>query len=413
MPRDAAARYPRARVVVQARSALPNGRICGPRRSSGCIPFPSPVPLRGRALRTPNRPHAPRRQPSFRPFGVPSAPNRPNRLIPRPRLPAFDVRCARRCERPAAGPVRPGSHRRWDAYRVLDMGSARSDDARVLIPALRRMADWRGFFITGIVDQVGPDRVAVFIDWQNTYHCFRDAFHRPGDPGRCGNVRPKAFAELLASKGGPSRIVSQIAIYRGEPDPRRDKRTHAAHLRQRHRWEQECGALLRVRSRALRYPPGRPPSEAQEKGIDVQLAIDAMTMAIAGEYDVAVLVTTDTDLLPVVEGLLGLQRTERPTGRRGGRIQRAVPRALGQRRHRSMDRPAGLRRHPRSYRLQPLGSRSPSKPFALGACHQPGRPPHPSFGVPCATAGPVAPGPTPADARRLSPPAGPGRRPAR
>jgi hypothetical protein len=193
------------------------------------------------------------------------------------------------------------------------MGSARSDDARVLIPALRRMADWRGFFIPGIVDQVGPDRVAVFIDWQNTYHCFRDAFHRPGDPGRCGNVRPKAFAELLASKGGPSRIVSQIAIYRGEPDPRRDKRTHAAHLRQRHRWEQECGALLRVRSRALRYPPGRPPSEAQEKGIDVQLAIDAMTMAIAGEYDVAVLVTTDTDLLPVVEGLLGLkERNGRP-----------------------------------------------------------------------------------------------------
>lgn len=156
-------------------------------------------------------------------------------------------------------------------------------------------------------------RVAVFIDWQNTYHCFRDAFHQPDAPASYGNVRPKGLAELLVSKGELERILTHIGIYRGEPDPRKDPRTHAAHIRQRRSWEAECGPLLRVRSRALRYPPGRPPSEAEEKGIDVQLAIDAMTMAIAGEYDVAILVSTDTDLLPVVEGLLALKaRTGQP-----------------------------------------------------------------------------------------------------
>jgi hypothetical protein len=153
-----------------------------------------------------------------------------------------------------------------------------------------------------------PQRVAVFIDWQNVYHCAREAFHNPADdPSRHGNLRPNAFAQLLAEKGPADRVVSFIGIYRGQPDPRRDPRTHAAHMRQRQAWEAQCGPLLRVKTRALRYLSGRPLSEADEKGIDVQLAIDVMLMGVANEYDVAILATTDNDLLPVVEGLVALR----------------------------------------------------------------------------------------------------------
>jgi hypothetical protein len=63
-----------------------------------------------------------------------------------------------------------------------------------------------------------------------------------------------------------------------------------------------------MRTRSLRYLAGRPLSEAAEKGVDVQLAIDTMLLAVSGAYDTAILVTTDTDLLPVVEGILALQR---------------------------------------------------------------------------------------------------------
>ncbi len=101
--------------------------------------------------------------------------------------------------------------------------------------------------------------------------------------------------------------MSFIGIYRGQPDPRRDPRTHAAHMRQRQAWEAQCGPLLRVKTRALRYLSGRPLREADEKGIDVQLAIDVMLMGVANEYDVAILATTDNDLLPVVEGLVALR----------------------------------------------------------------------------------------------------------
>ena len=149
-------------------------------------------------------------------------------------------------------------------------------------------------------------RVAVFLDWQNVYHCAREAFHDELEPSRYGNVRPGALAELLVSKGTDEQLT-HVCIYQGEPDPRKDPRTHAAHMRQRQAWTRECGGLLRLRTRALRYPPARPTSDAEEKGVDVQLAIDAMVMAVRNEYDVAIIASADTDLLPVVEGLLALK----------------------------------------------------------------------------------------------------------
>jgi hypothetical protein len=153
-------------------------------------------------------------------------------------------------------------------------------------------------------------RVAVFFDWQNAYHCARDAFCDPDDPSRFGNFRPKAMAELLADKGPsgpPRRVVSFIGIYVGAPDPRRDAQGAAAQSRRIASWQRDGAGLVAVKSRGLRYPPGRPISEAEEKGVDVQLAIDAMVMAVRGEYDVAIIVSADTDLLPVVEGLLALK----------------------------------------------------------------------------------------------------------
>ena len=64
-------------------------------------------------------------------------------------------------------------------------------------------------------------------------------------------------------------------------------------------------------ARPLRYPPGWKLGSSErpiEKGIDVKLAIDAVMMALRGEYDVAVIASCDTDLVPVLEALLSLGR---------------------------------------------------------------------------------------------------------
>jgi hypothetical protein len=152
-------------------------------------------------------------------------------------------------------------------------------------------------------------RVAVFIDWQNCYHCAREAFHDPDtDPSYCGSIWPIKLAELLTSKG-PSedgRKLGFVGVYAGRPDPRKDPKTSAAHLRQCQTWQSLDDERLSLKTRSLRYPPNWPRQAAEEKGVDVQLAIDAMVMAARGEFDVAVVASADTDLLPVLEGVVAL-----------------------------------------------------------------------------------------------------------
>ena len=53
-------------------------------------------------------------------------------------------------------------------------------------------------------------------------------------------------------------------------------------------------------TQGLRYPPTWPTDPAQEKGIDVAWAIDFVRLAITGAYDVGVMMSTDTDLLPAL-----------------------------------------------------------------------------------------------------------------
>lgn len=62
---------------------------------------------------------------------------------------------------------------------------------------------------------------------------------------------------------------------------------------------QSAGAI--VIPRTLRYPSDWPKTKAEQKGIDVLLAIDFVTLAIDGEYDVGVIASGDSDLLPALE----------------------------------------------------------------------------------------------------------------
>ncbi len=54
-------------------------------------------------------------------------------------------------------------------------------------------------------------------------------------------------------------------------------------------------------ARTLRYPFHWPTEKAEEKGVDVALAVDLVTNAVDGNYDIGILMSNDTDLLPAVE----------------------------------------------------------------------------------------------------------------
>ncbi len=56
-------------------------------------------------------------------------------------------------------------------------------------------------------------RVAVYIDWQNVYHCAREAFHdEQADPSRYGSARPGQASRV----SGPSRVHEAVAAALGE-----------------------------------------------------------------------------------------------------------------------------------------------------------------------------------------------------
>lgn len=88
------------------------------------------------------------------------------------------------------------------------------------------------------------------------------------------------------------------------PDSSKDPKGYGACRAQLDRWR-GTGKVVAV-TRPLRYARGYPtdhqPGERPgEKGIDVELAIDFVTMAMEGRFDVGVLMSLDTDLKPALE----------------------------------------------------------------------------------------------------------------
>jgi len=150
-----------------------------------------------------------------------------------------------------------------------------------------------------------PRRVAVFFDYQNIWGGARDAFYEKTDPVQNGQFRPRVLADLLARKVQGRNDVTFVGIYCGLPDSTRDRKTFAARRRQMAAWEK---AGVTVRARALRYPRDWPRTDAEEKGVDVALALDAVMGAVNKLYDAAIIASVDSDLAPVVEAILELQR---------------------------------------------------------------------------------------------------------
>lgn len=144
------------------------------------------------------------------------------------------------------------------------------------------------------------ERVAVFVDYQNVYATARAAFHSRPYPVAAGQVDPLALGRLLVAKRRRPSVLEQVRVYRGLPDPRREATTYAANERQAAAWDRHAPAVASFR-RPLRYPTGWPRERAIEKGVDVALAVDFVRLAAEGSYDVGVLFSMDTDLVPALE----------------------------------------------------------------------------------------------------------------
>jgi uncharacterized LabA/DUF88 family protein len=148
-------------------------------------------------------------------------------------------------------------------------------------------------------------RVAVFIDYQNVHFSARSRFQPAGAPRQRGHVDPVRVAQRIVGKRRFGGDLTAIRVYRGRPSPDHQPEAAGASDRQASHWERDPRVVV-VR-RQLRYPKAWPVEPAQEKGIDVALAVDFVRLACESAYDVGVLFSRDTDLVPALEAVCDLE----------------------------------------------------------------------------------------------------------
>ncbi|MBI3961961.1 MAG: NYN domain-containing protein [Deinococcus sp.] len=142
------------------------------------------------------------------------------------------------------------------------------------------------------------DRVVLFIDAQNMYQGARRAFFDRFAHYVQGQFDPQALGRLIVDRGPTTRVLQQVRVYTGRPEATKEHKSYAAHLRQVAAWKAKGVVVI---PRTLRYPATWPQEKAREKGIDVHLAVDFVTLALEGFYEVGIMASADTDLVPALE----------------------------------------------------------------------------------------------------------------
>jgi hypothetical protein len=142
------------------------------------------------------------------------------------------------------------------------------------------------------------DRVVVLIDYQNLHGWVRRLFLPVNAHPADGHVDPLRLAQPLVRRRRRPSALQGARVYRGRPSPDHQARAATANDRQTAAWQ--CSGAVTVIRRPLRYPADWPTAPAQEKGIDVALAIDMVAMALREEYDAAIVVSSNTDIMPAI-----------------------------------------------------------------------------------------------------------------
>jgi uncharacterized LabA/DUF88 family protein len=146
-------------------------------------------------------------------------------------------------------------------------------------------------------------QVTVFIDYQNAHLSGHEMYCPEDEQAHHCLIDPVKLAECTVRKRAPGGELAAVYAYRGRPDPRHEALSASRSDRQAAAWKADP-RLTMVR-RPLAYPRDYGETwctePAREKGIDVSLAIDVVRMAIRNEFEVGIVFSRDTDLLPAIE----------------------------------------------------------------------------------------------------------------
>jgi len=116
------------------------------------------------------------------------------------------------------------------------------------------------------------------------------------------------LAQRLVARGPDFEdwTLAEVRAYVGSPVAEHQPAAAAAHDRQMAAWR-AWGVV--PRARPLSYL-GWPALKPHQKGVDTELAVDVVRMAVTREYEIGIIMSTDTDLLPAIETVSSLRGTD-------------------------------------------------------------------------------------------------------
>ncbi len=136
-------------------------------------------------------------------------------------------------------------------------------------------------------------RVIVLFDGQNLFRAAKDAWGpdppAPSSPYSWPSYNVECLAHHLVSLA-PNRSLSEVRFYTGVYSKAVDAPRH-------HFWTNK---LNHLEIRGVHVYRGRVSANHQEKGVDISLALDLLQATYEQRYEVAIIVSQDSDFGPAV-----------------------------------------------------------------------------------------------------------------
>ena len=131
-------------------------------------------------------------------------------------------------------------------------------------------------------------RILVQFDGQNLFHLAKNAWG-PSAPYHYPSYDVQKLARALVSMA-PGRTLAEVRFYTGVP-------SQVARPTLNRFWTNK---LRELRNQGIQVYRGRLNAGGQEKGVDVSLALDLVQATYEQRYDVAIIVSQDSDFGPAV-----------------------------------------------------------------------------------------------------------------
>lgn len=144
------------------------------------------------------------------------------------------------------------------------------------------------------------NRAVVFIDGNNFYFKLKDLANKLGKKYHLLDFRFSDFAQWLVQ---PNALV-EIRYYIGKLQRQR------GNAKSEKMYADQQKLIARLQQQHITITFGQfvqhPDKTFHEKGVDVRLAVEMIRLAREDKYDIAYLLSSDTDLVPAVEEVLSL-----------------------------------------------------------------------------------------------------------